>query len=363
MATTSRRPHLGQPPSPRRTPRRRPLPRVTESREEPTPEVRAEQAAKAEAAERKVLVRRLRLLATGFLLFVVVVLAQLVLLKTTNSPSQPNQVSAQVIDTSRGRIVDRDGALLAIDSFTWEIYLDPRRYNPQKFTPDMVALAAQELALEPDVIMKAIGRGGALSQVVKNATRQQCDAAQNGKAVPSWFWCDGKRKRSYPQGPLAAHVIGFADANQVGQAGVEAFYDGWLRSAGGWSTSQLSGPGMPIPHEWELYLPSVAGRDLVLNLSAPLQHMVEQHLASALSKYEAVSGSVLILDPRTGAVLALANWPAFDPNVYDKAQPSTWQNPAVSLLYEPGSVFKLITYGAALDLGSITPDQVFDDTG
>ena len=71
----------------------------------------------------------------------------------------------------------------------------------------------------------------------------------------------------------------------------------------------------------------------------------------------------MILDPRTGGILALANWPSFDPNVYDRAEPHTWQNPAVGLLYEPGSVFKLVTYGAALDLGEITPDQKFEDTG
>ena len=123
--------------------------------------------------------------------------------------------------------------------------------------------------------MEAIGTGWHVSQLIKNATQQQCDAADHGKEVPSWFWCDARRERTYPQGPLAAHLIGFADADQIGQAGVEAFYDGWLRSAGDWDTGQLSGAGEPIPHEWELYLPSVSGRDLVLNLSAPLQHMVE----------------------------------------------------------------------------------------
>ncbi len=330
---------------------------------EPTAEMRAEQAARAEAAERTILVRRLRLLAVGFVMFVVIVLAQMVLVKTINFTNEPNQVAAKTIDTSRGRIVDRDGTLLATDAFLWEIYLDPSRYKPEIFAPDKVALAAQELGIEPGVIMEAIGQGGRVAQVLKHATKQQCDAAAEGKQVPAWFWCDAKRKRSYPQGPLGAHVVGFADANQVGQAGVEAYYEGWLRSDGDWSDAQLSGAGEPIPQEWELYLPSLSGRDLVLNMSAPLQHAVEQDLVEALGKYQASSGSILILDPRTGAVLALANWPAFDPNVYDQADPLTWQNPAVSLLYEPGSVFKLVTYGAALDLGAITPDQKFEDTG
>lgn len=358
-----RSPISRQPASSRRTVRRRPLPRQFETKEEPTPEMRAEQAAKAEAAERKILVRRLRMLAIGFGLFVLVILGQMILVKTINFKSQPNQVSAKTVDTSRGRIVDRDGTLLATDAFTWEIYLDPSRYKADKFTSDKVALAAQELGVEPSVIMTALSREGKASQVLKNATTQQCEIARHGKEVPTWFWCDAKRKRTYPQGPLGAHLVGFADANQLGQAGVEAFYDGWLRKEGDWGAAQLSGQGEPIPHEWELYLPSVSGRDLVLNLSAPLQHAVEQNLVDALAKYQAMSGAIIVMDPRTGGVLALANWPSFDPNVYDSAEPVTWQNPSVSLLYEPGSVFKLVTYGAALDLGAVTPDQKFEDTG
>ncbi len=344
-------------------PRRRPLPRLTQVTEEPTPEQRAEQAAKVEAVERKVFIRRLRMLVIGFIAFVVIVLAQMLLVKFINISGLPDQVTAQTVDTSRGRIVDRDGTLLATDNFAWEIYLDPSRYNPKAFTPDKVAAAAQELGIEPNVIMTAIGKGGTWAQLVKNASRPQCEAADNGKQVPSWFWCDGKRQRSYPQGPLAAHVIGFADHDQNGQAGVEGFYDAWLRSAGNWNTSQLTGAGEPIPHEWELFLPSVSGRDLVLHLSAPLQHLVERRLVAALARYEATSGSILVEDVHTGGILALANWPAFDPNVYDTAEPGAWQNPAVGLLYEPGSVFKLITYGAALDLGAIRPDQTFQDTG
>jgi cell division protein FtsI/penicillin-binding protein 2 len=287
----------------------------------------------------------------------------MVLVKFINVSGQTGRVSAQTVDTSRGRIVDRDGMLLATDSFAWEIYLEPARYKPDKFDEEQVALAAQELGVTPAQIMEAINRGGMVSQLVKNATKDQCDAADHGKQVPGWFWCDARRERTYPQGPLAAHLIGFANAEQNGQAGVESFYDGWLRSAGDWDTTQLTGAGEPIPHEWGLYLPSLGGRDLVLNMSAPLQHAVERQLVAALAKYQAASGSILVMDPRTGGILALANWPSFDPNAYDRAEPHTWQNPAVGLLYEPGSVFKLVTYGAALDLGEITADQLFEDTG
>ena len=142
-------------------------------------------------------------------------------------------------------------------------------------------------------------------------------------------------------------VIGFANNEQTGLAGVEGFYDEWLRTAGTWRSDQLNGPGEPIPSDWGLYLPSPGGRDLVLHLSAPLQYAAEKRLVEALAKYEAKSGSIIIMEAHTGGILAMANWPTFDLNTYDQAEPASWQNPSVGLLYEPGSIFKVVTYGAA----------------
>ncbi len=342
---------------------RRPLPHAAEQRVELTAEARSELEEKAAKEQRSVLIKRLRVLAVLFGIFIVVVLAQLLLTQVLNLTNQPQRVVAQTVDYSRGRIVDRDGVLLTTDTFTWEIYLNPSRYRTKNFTSELVAQAAQELELSPNVIMEALGQEGAVAQVAKNVTRRQCEAADAGTAVPGWFWCDAKRKRTYPQGSLAAHVIGFSNQDQLGQTGLEAYYNDWLRTSGDWTQAQLTGSGESIPDEWEKYLPSPSGRDLVLHMSAPLQHMTETHLDDAVKRYDASSGSIIIMDPRTGAILAMANWPTFDPNNYAQAEAHTLQNPAVSLLYEPGSVFKLITYSAALDSGSIVPDQQFEDTG
>ena len=350
-------------PGPNGTTRRRPLPHVAPQRAELSAEAQAELVEKTTKEERLVLIRRLRVLAVLFGIFLLVVLAQLVITQVLNLTNRPQRVAAQTIDTSRGRIVDRNGILLATDSFSWEIYLDPSRYRPDKFKPEMIAQAAQELNLDPGVIMEALGKSGTVVQVAKNVSREQCVSADHGGLVPNWFWCAGKRKRSYPQGRLAAHVIGFSNQEQIGQTGLEAYYNDWLRTSGDWTPAQVTGSGEALPYEWERYLPSPNGRDLVLHMSAPLQYMAEHHLENAVRRYEASSGSIIIMDPRTGAVLSMANWPTFDPNNYGKAEAHTLQNPAVSLLYEPGSVFKLVTYAAALDSGTISPDQQFKDTG
>ena len=300
MAFANRPPTSRQPAS-RRSARRRPLPHSVEASEEPTAEVRAEQAAKAEAIERKILVRRLRLLAIGFVFFVAIVLAQMVVVKTINSASQTNRANTKPVDTSRGRIVDRDGTLLATDTFHLGSVARPEPVQAREVLGRHGGPGRTGTGDRAGVIMEALGQKGVAVQLIKNATSQQCDRATKSQLVPSWFWCDAKRKRSYPQGPLGAHLVGFADANQDGpvwRGAVLRRLAAQRRQAG--ARPQLSGPGEPIPHEWELYLPSVSGRDLVLNLSAPLQHLVEQDLVDALAKYQAQSGSIIIMDPRTG---------------------------------------------------------------
>jgi cell division protein FtsI/penicillin-binding protein 2 len=199
--------------------------------------------------------------------------------------------------------------------------------------------------------------------VTKNVSEAQCLAARHAKEVPLWVWCDGRRQRVYPQDTLAAHLVGFTDSEQRGLAGLEASYDSWLRTMGDWPTDQLPGQPEQLPDDWKNYLPSPAGRDLVLHLDAALQYQVEKRLAEALTKYEAKAGTIIVMNPRTGALLAVANLPTYDPNRTGETTLAQVTNSAVSEPYEPGSVFKLVTYAAALDTKRITPDTRFADSG
>jgi cell division protein FtsI/penicillin-binding protein 2 len=101
----------------------------------------------------------------------------------------------------------------------------------------------------------------------------------------------------------------------------------------------------------------------VLNLDVPLQYVVERRLQEAVVRYQAEAGTIIMMDPRTGAVLAMANYPTFDPGQFSAVSPSTWVNPAISEIYEPGSVFKLVTMSAGLDSGYINADSEFVDEG
>lgn len=309
--------------------------------------------------------RRTRVFALALLAFALLAVVRLLVWQVMGSTSRAAEPAAAPVDASRGRIVDRDGLPLATDSFVWEIYADPQAYLNSKSKPDQAKLAeyAGTMGVPANALLSAVAQEGTLAVVARGVSEEQCDTADTGKSIPSWIWCDGKRRRVYPHGALGAHVLGFADLDQRGKSGVEATYDGWLRTDGAWPFSELPGQGAPLPGPWMAYLPSPAGRDLVLHMSAPLQYLVEKHLTSALAKYDARAGSIIVLDPRTGAVLALANWPAFDPNNYADIGGGSWLNAVTSDVYEPGSVFKVITFAAGLDSGKITPDTIFTDTG
>ena len=304
---------------------------------------------------------RVRLLIGFFAIFALAVLIRMVDWQVSRAVHSV-EAAAQTKDLSRGRIVDSHGLLMATDSFTWEIYADPIEYRGDKTNPDPAKIAAA-IDIPDETLTAALAQDGHSVLVTKNVSEAQCLAARHAKEVPLWVWCDGRRQRVYPQDTLAAHVVGFADSEQRGLAGLEASYDGWLRTMGDWPTDQLPGQPEQLPDDWKNYLPSPAGRDLVLHLDAALQYQAEKRLAEALTKYEAKAGTIIVMNPRSGALLAVANLPTYDPNRTGETTLAQVTNSAVSEPYEPGSVFKLVTYAAGLDTKRITPDTLFSDPG
>jgi cell division protein FtsI/penicillin-binding protein 2 len=315
----------------------------------------------AEIDLRQVL-NRTRLLTILFLAVVFLVLLRLVSWQMKPDRAIPIQV-VSAADYSRGRIVDRQGLLLATDDFKWEVYLRASNLKKVKNRPTLPAELAAVLGMSEEFLRKELAEAeGDLLIVARNASEDQCKAIAGLNETDS-IWCAARRFRSYPQGELAAHLIGFANMDQEGATGVEGSYHDWLRTSERPPFQQMPGRAEPMPDAWRVYLPSAGGRDLVLHLDAALQYKMEQRLREAIVSARAESGTIIILDPHTGGILALANWPTYDPNRYSEASQAILGNAAVEDGYEPGSVFKLITYAAALDAGAVTPDAVFNDTG
>ena len=173
------------------------------------------------------------------------------------------------------------------------------------------------------------------------------------RSSPSWT-------REYPQGSIGGPTLGFVSLQPRGYSGVEGYYDRELSASEG--TRYERGPFDLIT-----VTPTVPGADLVLTIDSVLQNYVEQRLAKGVADYKANGGSIIVMETRTGAILASASYPGYDPNtamdIVGTPKAKQLRDAAVSDIYEPGSVIKLLTSAAALDAGVITTRTVFDDSG
>lgn len=168
--------------------------------------------------------------------------------------------------------------------------------------------------------------------------------------------------RFYPENSFLAQTLGFVDAEGNGQYGIEEYYDGLLKGEGGVLKGVKDNMGKIV--EVQQSEPGKMGADIALTIDRSIQYMAEQKLKSGIEKYGADGGSLLVIDPKTGGVLAMASEPDYDPNKYNEVKTedqSIFLNPATSLNWEPGSIFKPIIVGAALEDGKVQPDSKPDE--
>lgn len=254
---------------------------------------------------------------------------------------------------ARGFVYDRNGASLAVNKLEYAIGISPNLVTEAQNTSTQLAAL---LGLDPletfeqitsDVSWVLLARP--VSAEVAQQVRELEDV--NGLTI------DPIPGRSYPQGTLGAHILGFVNLNLEGHYGVEGYYQDQLR--GEVRSRQVS----RIPFELAgQSLEPDRGRDLILTIDRDIQFLAESELAYAIESTGAVSGTILIMDPRNGDILAMANYPSYDPNTYFEVEdPRLLNNPAISSQYEPGSVMKVLTVAAALEQGTITPQFTYYD--
>ncbi|NCN94993.1 penicillin-binding protein 2 [Candidatus Wolfebacteria bacterium] len=187
--------------------------------------------------------------------------------------------------------------------------------------------------------------------ILEKASSRQMDGIKNLNL--KGIYISSHLLRFYPFGDLAAHVLGFIDyssGSAEGKYGVELYFNDLLSGkAGGVEDGKL--------------IAAESGKDLILTIDPTIQTEAEEIIKNLIKQYEAEADSAIVQDPKTGKILAMAASPNFDPNNYSKSEISTFLNPTVQSLYEPGSVFKLITMSAGIDSGKITPDTTYTDVG
>jgi len=257
----------------------------------------------------------------------------------------------------RGLIYDRNGTPLAISTTGFAIFADPDQIRDKARA---ARLLAPVLGMSEQDLFGLINRRGRFVPLLHRADKDLVRTlhARLRRHKLGGFAASPEPMRLYPRGTLACHVLGFVDAEGKGGAGVESAYDRLLRGQDGLVVAEIDARGRIIPGHRVLEQPPVAGADITLTIDARIQEFAEQVLAQAVEQSQARGGTVLVADPATGEVLALANQPSFDPNHYQDYDPQCWNNAAVTSPYEPGSTFKLVVALTALEEKAISPGQV-----
>jgi cell division protein FtsI (penicillin-binding protein 3) len=257
-----------------------------------------------------------------------------------------------VIDlpATRGRIFDRNLDDLAISIPASAVWADPRLVRNKGRTAARLAgaLGASKAAIADRLASR--GRFVYLARRIPKAGGDRVQALD----LPGVF-VEVDVARRYPSGSVASQVLGFVDVEGHGQAGIEQQYDGLLRGHPGKVQLERDPKGRAIPQGRRSLEPAEPGTDLVLTIDQQLQYVTEQALAQAVRDHKARAGSVVVMSPRTGEILAMANVPTFDPNQVGRSRPEARRNRAVEDMFEPGSTNKTITAAAALEHGGRTP--------
>ena len=270
----------------------------------------------------------------------------------------------------RGSILDANRTLLATAEYLDNVEVAPNVVRGSGISANAIASELAVLLNVPEVQLIAQldqpdKRYALLAKGVTPDTSERIkELVRDGKAPG--ITLSVVPYRTYPLGMLAAHVVGFYSQSGSGQYGVEGYYEELLQGAPGRRLSSSAPFGGEAGEATWVLQPAEPGADLVLTLDGAVQHIVERELESAIERYGASGGTIIVMEPSTGAIIAMASRPTYDSNNYQEFHsPSedAYANPAISMLYEPGSTFKVITLAGALDAGIITPDMKFFDAG
>ncbi len=263
---------------------------------------------------------------------------------------------------TRGMITDRLGNVLAMDVDRESLWVIPGLVNQEK-APRLALTLAALVGKPADSILDALTDTKHYWLPVARWLEPEVAAQIEALNEPG-LRLEYEPRRVYPQGSFAAQVIGAVNFNGEGISGIEAFYNSQLKGITGTLEAEFDGARNPIAIAPSRTVPPRNGINIQTTIDPLIQYVIERELKTAVEDHNADGGSIIVMDPRTGAIRGMASWPSFDPNRYgDYPEEVYARNPAVSNLYEPGSTFKMITVAAGLQAGAFTADTVVNDTG
>jgi len=262
------------------------------------------------------------------------------------------------IATHRGMITDRNGEPLAVSTPVNSVWIHPKEFlTVQAQWPKLARILKIKVSKITQLVMKRKNRNFVYLQrhITPEVSQQILSLGLAGVSLQTEY------RRYYPAGEVASHVIGFTDIDDAGQEGLELAYNDWLKGTPGLKRVLKDRLGRVVKHV-ELIEQPKPGKDLILSIDRRLQYLTYRELKKAVYKHKAKSGSAVILDVKTGEVLAMVNQPSYNPNNRKNLKSKNFRNRAVTDIYEPGSTIKPFTIAAALESGKYHPSTRVDTT-
>jgi cell division protein FtsI (penicillin-binding protein 3) len=319
-------------------------------------------AAPPSPRERRVRLR-LMLVAFSICLWAVVVLLRLVQLQLFNREAFARQAARQSertinLDPRRGPVLDRYGKQLAVSVDAESIYAVPQEVRSPSRTAAQLARALELDASARRDLGAQLQRNRAFVWVRRKVDPVKARAVRDLQLDGIGFLTENRRY--YPRRELASQVLGYVGVDNTGMSGIEYAFEDLIRGKAAKVTVHIDARRRPLG---SIDRPSTDGHTVVLTLDERIQYVAERELEKAVAETGALAGQAVVMVPRTGEILALANRPTFNPNRFAAYPSARWRNRAVSDAGEPGSVFKIFTAAAALEEKVVDPDEVIDCGG
>jgi cell division protein FtsI (penicillin-binding protein 3) len=302
--------------------------------------------------------RRLRLLLAVLLVGFAVLLGRAAWLQAVQAGSLSQLAAKQhrasvIVPAARGTIFDRTGAQLAIGEQATTVYADPRQVRDPRL---VASAAARLLGINGDALYRELAnKKRSFVYVERKADPAKAALLEKRGLAGVGFYPE--ERRFYPQGSVASHVLGYAGVDNRGLAGLELQLDKTIAGKPGSETRVIDALGHAIDVVDQR--PAVDGRNVRLTIDHTIQANAEAVLRQTITKWQAKGASAVVLDPRTGDVLAMADAPGFDANAFGSTPPAVTRNRAVTDVYEPGSTFKLVTVAGVLADRLVKPQTSF----
>jgi stage V sporulation protein D (sporulation-specific penicillin-binding protein) len=272
-----------------------------------------------------------------------------------------NRLREVPVEAKRGVIYDRNKNELAVSISADSIGVFPAEIKHSGRAEEIAKELAEILKMPYDKVYSLITKNSSFVWVKRKVDFEV--GPQIKKLNLPGVEVIEESQRYYPNGTLAAHLLGFAGIDNQGLEGLEVTHDEILSGKKGKILIEFDATNREIPEAVHRYIPPEDGNSIVLTIDETIQYIVERELDNLIAQTQAKSATIIVMDPKTGGILALGNRPTYDPNKYAESPQDTWRNIAVSNSYEPGSTFKIITAATSLEEAVTSENDRFYDPG